>query len=65
MSYAARILAARQKAGIGQRRLARMLGVGLSTIQNYEHQRRRPQGVYLAKLESILREIEENPARSA
>ena len=63
-NYAARILAARQRAGLGQRRFARLLGVGIATIQNWEHERRQPQGRYQEKLESILREIEGNQARS-
>ena len=63
-TYASRILAAREKAGLGQRRFARLLGVGNSTIQNWEHQRRRPQGLHQEKLESILREIEDDQARS-
>lgn len=63
-SYASRILSVRRKAGIGQRQLARMLGVGASTVQNYEHARRRPQGVYLAKLEAILCQLEDGHARS-
>ena len=65
MDYAARIRAAREKAGIGQRRFARLLGVGIATVQNYEHERRRPNGRYQEKLEAILREIENDPAHSA
>jgi DNA-binding transcriptional regulator YiaG len=61
-NYAARILAAREKAGMGQRRFARLLGVGIGTIQHWEHERRQPQGLYQERLESILREIEGNQA---
>lgn len=63
-NYAARILAAREKAGLGQRRFARLLGVGCSTIQHWEHERRQPQGLYQERLESILREIEDSQERS-
>ena len=48
--------------GFGQRRFARLLGVGSSTIQHWERERRRPQGLYQQRLEEKLREIE-NPAR--
>ena len=34
--YADRILKARQKAGIGQRKFSRLLGVGCSCVQNWE-----------------------------
>ena len=63
-SDASRILAARQQAGLGQRRFARLLGVGIGTVQHWERERRQPQGLYQEKLESILREIEDDQARS-
>ena len=59
-NYAARILKAREKAGLGQRRFARLLGVGIGTVQNWEHARRQPQGLYQEKLDAVLREIEGN-----
>jgi transcriptional regulator with XRE-family HTH domain len=64
MSYAERILAARQKLRVGQRRFARLLGVEPSTVQNWERGRREPQGLYLQRLETLLREMEGDQARS-
>jgi DNA-binding transcriptional regulator YiaG len=60
--YAARILAAREKAGLGQRRFARMLGVGCSTVQHWEHGRREPHGLYQERLEALLRRVEDGQA---
>ena len=61
-TYASRILAAREKVGLGQRRFARLLGAGIGTIQHWEHQRRQPQGLYQERLEAVLREIERQPS---
>lgn len=57
--YASRIKAARERLSIGQRRFGRRLNVGVSTIQNWEHERRQPQGLYQERLEAVLREIED------
>jgi DNA-binding transcriptional regulator YiaG len=62
--YTVRILAARQKLGIGQRRFAKMAGFDDSTVQSWERGRRRPTGLYKEKLESVLRDIEGNQASS-
>ena len=64
-NYAARILAAREKAGLGQRRFARIIGVQRSAIGHWEHERRRPHARYQEKLESILRKIEDGATGSA
>jgi DNA-binding transcriptional regulator YiaG len=64
MSYAERILAARQKAGIGQRRFAKLLDVSPGTIQHWERSRREPQGLYQQRLEDVLRQVEGGQARS-
>jgi DNA-binding transcriptional regulator YiaG len=59
-NYAARILAAREKAGLGQRKFARLLGVGIGTVQHWEHGGREPQGLYQERLEAVLRQMEDN-----
>jgi hypothetical protein len=46
--YASRILAARQRMGVGQRRFARLLGIGSASVQHWEHERRQPTGFYQA-----------------
>ena len=58
-SYADRILKAREKMGFGQRRFARLLGLGVSCVQNWEHARRVPSGLYAQRLDQLLREIED------
>jgi DNA-binding transcriptional regulator YiaG len=61
-SYASRILAARQAAGIGQRRFARLIGVRVAAVQNWERERRAPHERYQQRLETVLRELEANHA---
>ena len=48
--------------GFGQRKFARLLGVGSSTVQNWEHSRRQPQGLYQERLEAVLRQVEDGQA---
>jgi DNA-binding transcriptional regulator YiaG len=64
MSYAERILAARESMGLGQRRFARLLGVEPSAIQHWERARRQPQGLYAQRLEEVLRQVEAGQTRS-
>ena len=64
MSYAERILAARQSMGFGQRRFARLLGVESATVQHWEHERLQPTGFYQQRLEDVLRQVEGGQARS-
>jgi ribosome-binding protein aMBF1 (putative translation factor) len=61
--YGRRIIEARKKLGIGQRKAAKLWGFDDSTIQAWEHERRQPQGLYREKLEEVLRHVEDNQAR--
>jgi DNA-binding transcriptional regulator YiaG len=60
-SFSARILAARKKLGIGQKKAAKAWGFNAVTIQAWEKGRRQPAGLYKQKLERILRKIEKGP----
>jgi DNA-binding transcriptional regulator YiaG len=62
--YASRILAAREKAGLGQRKFARLIGVEPSAVQHWERARRQPQGLYAQRLEEVLQRVEGGQARS-
>ena len=57
--YGRRIIEARKKLGIGQRKAAKLWGFDDSTIQAWEHERRQPQGLYREKLEEVLRRVED------
>ena len=57
-TYGERILAARQKLGIGQRRFARMVAAGLSSVQHWEHGRREPSGLYKQRVDQLLSRVE-------
>jgi ribosome-binding protein aMBF1 (putative translation factor) len=61
--YGRRIIEARKKLGIGQRKAAKLWGFDDSTLQAWEHERRQPQGLYREKLEEVLRRVEDNQAR--
>ena len=50
--------------GFGQRRFARLLGIGSATVQHWEHERRQPQGLYQQRLEAVLRQVEDDQTRS-
>ena len=63
-SYGARIIEARRKLGIGQRKAAKLWGFDDSTIQAWEHGRRFPRGLYRERLEEKLRQVEDNQAHS-
>ena len=56
-TYGERILAAREKAGLGQRKFGRLLGVGYATVQNWEHGRREPSGPYKQRLDQLLSQV--------
>ena len=62
-NYPARILA-RQQMGCGQRKFAKILGVGRTCVANWEHERRRPHERYQQKLEEVLRRSEDGQTRS-
>jgi ribosome-binding protein aMBF1 (putative translation factor) len=62
--YGRRIIEARKKLDIGQRKAAKLWGFDDSTIQAWEHERRQPQGLYREKLEEVLRRVEDNQAPS-
>jgi DNA-binding transcriptional regulator YiaG len=62
--YASRILAARERMGVGQRKFARLLGVEPSAVQHWERERREPTGLYAQRLEAVLRQVEGGQARS-
>jgi putative transcriptional regulator len=57
-SYGERILAARAKLGVGQRKFARMVSAELGSVQHWEHGRREPSGPYKARLDQLLNEVE-------
>jgi DNA-binding transcriptional regulator YiaG len=57
-SYGERILAARAKLGVGQRKFARMVAAELASVQHWEHGRREPSGSYKARLDQLLNEVE-------
>ena len=57
-SYGERILAARAKLGVGQRKFARMVAAELGSVQHWEKGRRQPSGPYKQRLDALLREVE-------
>jgi DNA-binding transcriptional regulator YiaG len=57
-SYGERILAARAKLGVGQRKFAKMVAAELGSVQHWEHGRREPTGPYKARLDQLLNEVE-------
>jgi DNA-binding transcriptional regulator YiaG len=54
-SFAARILAARTKAGLSQKKAAQAWGFVHDTLCSWEQGERSPSGLYRAKLEKILK----------
>ena len=54
MTFAERIKQARQAAGLTQQQLADQIGVGKSTVAQYEEGRRRPRLRYVERLSKAL-----------
>jgi DNA-binding transcriptional regulator YiaG len=57
-SFSDRILAARRKLGFSQLLAARAWGFSLETLRSWEQGERNPAGLYRAKLEKVLKRIE-------
>ena len=57
-TYSERILAARLKLGVGQRKFARMVAADLGCVQHWEHGRREPSGPYKQRLDQLLSRVE-------
>ena len=57
-SFAVRIKAARQKAGLSQPKAAKAWGFSVDTLRCWEQEERNPAGLYRAKLEKVLKRIE-------
>lgn len=49
------IKALRERLGLSQVKFAMRYGFGMSTVRDWEHGRRKPQGLYLALLQKIER----------
>jgi putative transcriptional regulator len=62
--WAPRVVAIREKTGLSQREFAKLLGVSIDTLQNWEQSRRQPSGpavvllkVLEADAESVMRAL--------
>ena len=57
-TYSERILAARAKLGVGQRKFARLVAAELASVQHWEHGRREPSGQHKQRLDQFLNRVE-------